>query len=224
MIQIKSRYDGFVLYTGENVSDVRDTVKKAVASGANLGSADLRAAYLSGADLRDANLSGADLRAANLSGADLSGAYLSGANLSDADLSDAYLSGADLRDAKGLVPERCNDLLILLEQPGKIRAYKLVNERGEGPQFGGLKYELGATLEVPDADIDPQVQYSRGINVATLPWCLKNWQPGYRVMVVEFTKKDVAAIPVGDGKFRLHRCRVVAEKVLDLVALGLVRS
>jgi hypothetical protein len=44
------------------------------------------------------------------------------------------------------------------------------------------------------------------------------------VLVVEFTAKDIAAIPNGDGKFRLHRCRVVGEKKIDPVALGLVKE
>ena len=36
---------------------------------------------------------------------------------------------------------------------------------------------------------------------------------GFRILIVEFTAKDIAAIPTGtDGKFRLHRCKVVAEK------------
>jgi hypothetical protein len=32
------------------------------------------------------------------------------------------------------------------------------------------------------------------------------------VMLVEFTAKDIASIPLGtDGKFRLHKCKVVRE-------------
>ena len=247
-IEIKSRYDGRVLYTAKNASDVRRALEEAVKASADLRGADLSGAYLrgadlSGADLRSAYLSGADLRSADLRSADLRSAYLGGAYLSGADLrsadlrsadlrsadlrsaylSGADLSGADLRSADGLAPEVCNDLLILLDQPGKIRAYKLVNERGEGPQYGGIEYKAGETVEVPEANTNPDIQCAAGINVATLPWCLKNWQPGYRVLVLEFTKKDIAAIPVGDGKFRLRRAKVVGEKKIDPVALGLVR-
>jgi hypothetical protein len=46
-----------------------------------------------------------------------------------------------------------------------------------------------------------------------LDWCLKNHIDGYRVLIVEFTAADIAAIPIAtDGKFRLHRCKVVGEK------------
>jgi hypothetical protein len=79
-IQIKSRWDDIVLWTGEAAS-LRDAVIQAVDGGA-----DLRGANLRGANLRGANLRGANLRGANLRGADLRGANLGGANLGDADL------------------------------------------------------------------------------------------------------------------------------------------
>jgi hypothetical protein len=61
-----------------------------------------------------------------------------------------------------------------------------------------------------------------GINLATLDWCMSNYQEGYRILVAEFTAKDIAAIPVGsDGKFRVRKCNIVAEK--DLTELGLVK-
>ena len=103
-IQIKSIY-GSVLFEYEKENNtLRDTVIKAVKSGAylsgaNLSGANLSVAYLSGANLSGANLSGANLSVADLSGAYLSGANLSGANLSGANLSVADLSGADLSGA-----------------------------------------------------------------------------------------------------------------------------
>ena len=225
MIEIVSRWDsGKVLYKAKNATDVGAALREAVASDADLRGAYLRGAYLSGADL-----SGAYLRGAYLRGADLSGAYLRGADLSGAYLRDAYLRGADLSGANlsgatGIVPELSNDLLLLLDQVGKIRAYKLVTADGYGPQYGGVRYEIGESVEVEGASTDPNVQCAAGVNVATLPWCLRNWRPGYRVLVVEFARKDIAAIPAGDGKFRLHRCKVVGEKKIDPVALGLVRA
>lgn len=45
----------------------------------------------------------------------------------------AGLYGASLDGAKGINPNLCTPLRILLEQPGKIRAYKLVKSSGEGP-------------------------------------------------------------------------------------------
>ena len=181
---------GRVLYTAEDARDVRSAVVEAASRGAGLRGAYLRDAYLRGADLRDADLRGADLR------------------------------GADLRGAKGINPYLTTPLHILTDQPGPIRAYKLVNEDGEGPQHGGVTYEPDARIEVADADCDPQVQCGAGLNVATLDWCLRWWRPGFRILLVEFTAADIAAIPHGsDGKFRVHRLTVVGEK--DLAELGL---
>ena len=182
-------------------------------SGADLSGADLSRANLSGADLFRANLSGADLYGANLYGADLSHADLSGADLYGANLSRANLYGADLSGAKNVVAEICTPLRILFEQTGKIRAYKLVNADNIGPFNGGIVYKIGKSYEVKDAVTDESRQCERGINVATLDWCLKEWKEGYKVLIVEFTAEDIACIPVAtDGKFRLHRCKVVAEK------------
>ena len=249
MIEIKSRWDGRILYTAENAQDVRAAVREAVASRADLSSAYLSSAYLSsaylsdaylrsanlsGADLsranlRDADLSGADLSRANLSranlsGADLSRANLSGANLSGANLSDAYLSRAYFSRATGIAPERCTDLLMLLDQVGKIRAYKLTKPDGSGPTYPGLTYAVGETVEAADANTDPDDHCGAGVNLATLPWCLSQWRPGYRILVCEFTRADIAAIPTAtDGKFRTHRCKVVREIPAEQIAewLGL---
>ena len=92
-MKILNRYTDEIIYE-DDAETMRETVVKAIASGANLSDADL-----SGANLRDANLRDANLRDADLSGANLRGADLRGANLRDADLSDADLSGANLRDA-----------------------------------------------------------------------------------------------------------------------------
>jgi hypothetical protein len=250
--EIKNYISGDVIYTTEGES-FPEVVQKAIRdgsnlsranlsgadlSGANLSGANLSRAYLSranlsrahlsGADLSGANLSGANLSGANLSGADLSGANLSGANLSRAYLSRANssranLSGANLSEAIGVNKYLTTPLYILLDQLGKIRAYKLVNSALEGPINGGIKYIKGKIVEVEDAEMDEKVQCARGINVATLDWVVKEWKEGYKILVVEFSKKDIAAIPVGsDGKFRLHRCKVVGEK--NLVELGLVKE
>jgi hypothetical protein len=153
------------------------------------------------------------IHAAVAARANLSGAYLSWANLSGANL-----SRADLSRVKGVTPERCTPLLMLLDQPGPMRAYKLVTAAGVGPFNGGITYAVGQHYHVTDANTDPQEACGAGINVATLDWCLQQWQPGYRVLIVEFTAQDIAAIPTAtDGKFRLHRCAVVGEK--DITAL-----
>ena len=135
-------------------------------------------------------------------------------SLSGVDLSGAYLSGAE-----GIIPEKITPLLFLLDQPEKICAYKLVKEEMEGPIKGGIKYEIGKTYSVDDADTNVGKDCGTGINIATLDWCLKNYREGYKVLLVEFEAKDIAAIPTAnDGKFRLHRCKVVGEKdVSELV-------
>ena len=189
MIEIKSRWNGRILYTADLAQDVRAAVREAVASRANL----------SDAYLRDANLSGANL-------------------------SDAYLSRAYFSRATGIAPERCTDLLMLLDQVGKIRAYKLTKPDGSGPTYPGLTYEVGKTVKAADANTDPDNQCGAGVNLATLPWCLSQWRPGYRIFVCEFTRADIAAIPTAtDGKFRTHRCKVVREIPAEQIAewLGL---
>jgi hypothetical protein len=52
---------------------------------------------------------------------------------------------------------------------------------------------------------------------------MKEWQQGWRILIAEFTAADIAAIPTAtNGKFRVHRCRIVGEK--DLVEIGLVEA
>jgi hypothetical protein len=209
--------------TWANLSEANLT--RADLTGANLTRADLTGANLSWAYLTGAYLSWAYLSRANLTGANLSWAYLTRANLTGANLSWAYLTVADLSEANltwanltravGVVRERQVDLLMLLDQPGPIRAYKLVTAGGDSPVNGSpsLHYEIGATVEVPNANTDPNESCGVGIHVATLPWVLREWREGYRVLLVEFTAADIACIPTAtDGKFRLHRCTVAAEK------------
>ena len=202
--------------SGANLSGAdlsRANLSRADLSGANLYGADLSGADLSRANLSRANLSGADLSGANLYGANLYGANLSGADLSRANLSRANLYGAD-----GAQPERCTPLLMLLDQPGPIRLYKIVNKDGYGPFRGGLRFEVGQSYEVPEACCDPQKQCGSGIHIATLDWCLREWCDGYRCLIVEFTADDIACIPTAtDGKIRLKRCTVVGEKDLSAI-------
>ena len=208
-IEIKSWLTGRVLFEVQTES-WKVAVELAVKSGANLSRANL-----SRADLSGANLSGANLSRANLSGADLSGA-----NLSRADLSRADLSGAD-----GISKYILTPLLFLLDQPGAIRAYKLVNKKGEGPFNGGINY-LDPNINsfsVSEINTDDTEQCGAGINLATLDWCIKEWKPGYRILIMEFTAQNIAAIPTAtDGKFRVRQCTRVGEK--DLAEIGLIES
>jgi hypothetical protein len=52
---------------------------------------------------------------------------------------------------------------------------------------------------------------------------MKEWKDGYRILIAEFTAKDIAAIPTAtDGKFRVFRCKIVGEK--DLKEIGLIQE
>lgn len=54
------------------------------------------------------------------------------------------------------------------------------------------------------------VRCAAGINVATLDWCMKEWKIGHRILLVEFTAADIAAIPTADGRevsrAEMHSC------------------
>ena len=230
--EIKSWITGGVLFSAETESlklavelavkgraDLQDAdLLNADLQGADLQNAYLRGAYLRHACLRNADLQGADLQGAYLQGADLRGAGLQGAGLQGADLRGADLQGADLRGADKY---KTTPLYLLADQPGKIRAYKLVNINGEGPFHGGIIYEIGKTYSVKNASTSESDHCAAGINLATLDWCIKEWQPSRRILIAEFTAKDIAAIPIGsDGKFRVHKCKIVGEKKLKDVGIA----
>jgi hypothetical protein len=241
-IEIKNRWNAKILFSVEAGSlkialeiavkkkaDLRSaTLSYADLRSADLRSADLSYANLSYADLSSANLSSADLRSAdlryaNLSYADLRSADLRSATLSYANLRSADLRSADLRSAKGINKWLSTPLRMLYDQPGPIHAYKLVNSKGVGPFNGGIHYEMSETVTVADYDADENVQCSKGIHLATLDWCMKEWRKGYRILVAEFTADDIAAIPTAtDGKFRVKKCQIVGEK--DLCEIGLIES
>ena len=148
------------------------------------------------------------------------GKSLRGANLRGADL-----GGADLRGAKGVSTYLTTPLYMLQWQPNPIRAFKIVTENGAGIYRGGLTYEIGKEISVESwwaekVNTDEHEQCGAGINLATLDWCLREYQPGYRILVVEHNAGDIAAIPVGsDGKYRVRRCKVIEE--LDLASVGI---
>jgi len=180
---------------------------------ANLEGAKLEVAILQEAILQEANLREADLEEANLWRADLKNADLEGANLEGANLREADLNGANLTDVENFP---FPDLNILRSQKGKVRAFKVVNRKNEGVFQGGIKYEIGKTVEEDDYDPDERVLCSRGLNVATLEWCLKNKGVDDKILVVEFYAEDIVAIPYAtNGKFRVKKCKVVEECVKE---------
>ena len=90
MSDIRNRYTGEVMFSGEcTLADL-----------AQANRANLSGASLSGANLYRASLYGANLSGANLSRASLPGANLSGASLYGSDLYRASLSGSDLSETK----------------------------------------------------------------------------------------------------------------------------
>ena len=112
---------------------------------------------------------------------------------------------------------------MLHDQIGKIRLYKLVTKKGEGPYNGGIIYRVGESYSVDDANCDDTRQCAAGINLATLDWCMKNWQKGYRILIAEFEAADIAAVPIAtNGKMRVHKCTIVGEK--NLKKIGLVED
>ena len=226
-IKIKNRFNGSLLFLVKAESlkvALEIAVKKdADLHSADLSSADLRSADLSYADLRSADLSYADLHSADLRSADLSYADLHSANLSSANLRSANLSSANLSSAKGVNKYLCTPLEILREQIGKIRAYKLVNSELMGAFYPKIKYVIGKTVEVIKPEENEQMQCGKGINLATLDWCIKGWCEGRKILVCEFTKKDIVAIPIAtDGKFRVRKCKVINE--VDLRRIGLKKE
>ena len=150
-------------------------------------------------------------------------ADLSYADLSYAGLRYANLRFADLSSAKGVNKYLITPLLILHDQIGKIRAYKLIKENGEGPYQGGIVYKKGKTVAVKNPNTDETQQCAAGISLATLDWCIREWREGYKILIAEFTRKDIAAIPTAtDGKFRVSKCKIVGEK--DLKEIGLTND
>ncbi|WP_227000236.1 pentapeptide repeat-containing protein [Phenylobacterium soli] len=191
-------------------------------SGANLYGANLSGAKLSGANLSGAKLSGANLSGANLSMANLSGADLSRANLSRANLSGAKLSGANLSGANNHIPEKTTALAALPYLRGKIQAFKLVTADGQSPiHHKRVSYPIGKVVEETDCDRDPSNHCGAGLNVADLPWVLREWSEGQRILLIEHTAKDIACIPHGtDGKYRVSRLKVLRDITDELRANG----
>ena len=211
-IEIKDRYTDRVIYSSDKAKDIKECLEEAVKAGANLQDANLQGAKLQDANLQDANLQGANLQGANLQDAKLQGAKLQ----------DAKLQGAKLQGAKDFNKYKVQPLLMLLDQPGKLRFYKAVSKDLCSPTSHTIiQYKIGGKVSVEDANTDEYNLCAAGINVATLDWILKEYRhTQVRIIVIECTANDIACIPVtSDGKIRLHRGKVVAE--LDYERYGL---
>ena len=165
---------------------------------ANLGNANLGDAYLEGAYLEGANLKGANLVLSNLRDANLKGANLEGANLEGAHLEDANLKGAKLPDfqicpqeesfiaykkttkgvIKVLIPEDAKRTNSLIGR--KCRTSKLVvlggdGVGGTGPNYAGIIYNEGETIECLDYDGDIRVECTKGIHFFMTEQEARDW-------------------------------------------------
>ena len=138
-------------------------------------------------------------------------ANLWGANLREANLWGANLSGANLWGAKNVPPLYADNLNLLRFQKGKLRAFKYLNGDESPIDDNKITYKVGKTIIEKDYDTSDLVLCSRGLNVATLEWCLREGNIGENTFIeVEFLAKDIIAIPYNtDGKFRVRKLKVI---------------
>jgi len=121
-----------------------------------------------------------------------------------------YKKDANLRNAENLPLSFKSDLNILKFQKGKIRAFKYLN--GNKSPYEHIEYKIGKTYICKDFDDDERKLCSKGYNVATLDWCLRdtNYDLSKTYIIVEFEAKDIVAIPYNsDGKFRVKKMKIV---------------
>ena len=186
---------------------------------AHLHSATLQGAHLEGARLEGANLEWADLRHASLEVAHLEGANLGGANLDGARLNGARLDGARLEGARlegaRLFP---HPLAILNAQGGPVRVYKLTTKNGNSPFFRNrvLNYDTDEAVTAA-CDPDKRRDCADGIHVATLDWCLRHWEQGWRILILECEAQTLVIPHASDGKFRTSAVRRVGEVPQDWI-------
>ena len=187
--EIKNRFDGSIIIPAGKYPSLKEAVEKEYK---NLSSANLRSA-----DLSSANLRSADLRSANLSYADLSSANLRSANL----------SLGKYKEPLFLPDLYC---LKLLPKETTLTFWKYL-KNGKSP-YQKCEYEVGKIYKFNDADKNEQELCSKGGNVATLTWCLKDCIEADEFLEVEFKVSDIVAIPwVTDGKFRVKQFKVLRE-------------
>ena len=123
----------------------------------------------------------------------------------------ANLRGANLRGAKNLSPLYWDNLNILRMQKGKLRAFKYLNGDESPIDDKKLTYKVDKTVIEKDYDDSDLVSCSKGLNVATLEWCLREGNiESNNFIEVEFKASDIVAIPYNsDGKFRVKKLKVI---------------
>ena len=78
--------------------------------------------------------------------------------------------------------------------------------------YKNFKYEIGKTYSTKDCNDDERVLCGKGLNVATLEWCLRDntCDLTKTYIIVEFDVKDIVAIPYNsDGKFRVWKIKII---------------
>jgi hypothetical protein len=160
MSEIRNRYSGKIMYSGEIplrelILENKKDLRSANLRSANLISADLRSADLEYADLRDADLRSVDLEYANLRSANLISADLRSANLRSVELEYADLRDADLRSVElpkfqicpeegsfiGYKKTNCNNILVLEILEDSPRTSSLIGRKCRAQKVKVLRAE-----------------------------------------------------------------------------------
>ena len=83
-------------------------------------------------------------------------------------------------------------------------------KNGKSPYNGNIEYKVGEEYKFDDYERSEYLECAKGGHVATLMWCLKSAFSADEFIEVEFTVKDIGAIPINsDGKFRVKRFKVL---------------
>jgi hypothetical protein len=83
---------------------------------------------------------------------------------------------------------------------------------GDVSPYQNFKYEIGKEYSVEDGDSDDRILCEKGINLASLEWCLRETHCDLTktYAIFEFDPKDILSIPYNsDGKFRVSKARYV---------------
>jgi hypothetical protein len=159
-------------------------------------------------------LSNVEFLKCNMNETDLSRCEFKNVKFHDCNLTKAAFSYVKMSKVLRNKLEQQNHLSILHNQPGKLYAYKVVQENLVTTYYG-FKYQIGKSYDfTSEAELDSGILCGGGLNVATLNWCVGEARNMYnaRIIKIEFEAKDIACIPIGsDGKFRLYRGKVVGE-------------
>ena len=215
-MDIKNRYTNEVIYHSDHET-MKETVKVAVKSGADLWGANLSRANLSEANLSRANLWGANLSRANLAGANLLEATLleatlREANLFQANLFQANLEGANLRGAN--LKDTCLDpdaqLPILSNEEITQAGLEIDGEWVYGWRtkrsrvVGNTIYESGV-YTAPVFSIDTSSECHPGIYIAGKTWLKENYSD---VEIVRCRCRRIELLHAGD-KWRCKQLEVL---------------